>query len=316
MKIALVNFSHTSQRVGGVETRYALLERAFKAAGHDVDLISTAFVPDEKVQQCFSTTDLAISDSAIGKASKCPMITIFGNPWQKVIDGLNQVGITQSNVHGILQEECKWHSAHSTFRVSVSDFMASEMSTQGITADKVISNPVDLDFFHPSPAPKTPLILWVGSDATIKNYAQIQKIAKLWPRRYPDYLVQWRMVLKHVDGKDELNRSQMRQEYAKASLVVSTSHAEGCSNSLLEAIASDVPIIATQTGLFWNWWDKRLGIRLSSAENTEGFLTSIKTILQNRREYTPRQVASDKGLNYETWAKTWQKLAVEVREGG
>lgn len=313
MKIALVNFSHTSQRVGGVETRYSLLERVFKRAGHDVTLLATSFIPDEAVHQCFSTVDLAISDSAIGKVSECPMITIFGNPWQKVLDGLNQVGITRSNVHEISREEGKWHTTHPTFKVAVSDFMASEMASQGIAADKVISNPADTDFFQVSPTPKTPLILWVGSVAIIKNHSQIQKIVDLWSRRYPKYQVQWRIVLKHADGKNELNRSQMQQEYAKASLVVSTSHAEGCSNSLLEAIASDVPIVTTRTGLFWNWWDKRLGIRVPSSEDTEGFLAAIKSILQNRQDYSPRRVAFDKGLDYETWANKWQELVAEVK---
>ena len=312
MRIALVNFSHTSQRVGGVETRYSLLEKVFHRAGHDVTLISTSFTPDKVVQQCLSTADLTISDSAIGKVSNCPMISIFGNPWQKVIDGLNQVGTTRSNVHDILQAESKWHALHSTFRVAVSDFMASEMSAQGIMANSIIPNPADTDFFQARSAPKTPLILWVGSGATIKNYTQFQKIVVLWSRQHPGYPVQWQTVLKHPDGKDELNRLQMRQEYAKASLVVCTSHAEGCSNSLLEAIASGVPIVTTRTGLFWNWWDNRLGIRVPSSEGTADFLTAIKSILENGQEYNPRQAAFDRGLDYPTWAKTWQDLAVKV----
>lgn len=309
MKISLLNFSHTSQRVGGVETRYSLLERVFKTAGHDVILLATSFMSEEKIQQCLLNADLVISDSAIGKISKCPMITVFGNPWSAVLRSQ-----ASPDIKDLLQRENRWHEEHDTYRVAVSDFMASEMALQGIIADKVIPNPADTDFFQASPTPKTPLILWIGSVAPIKNYAQIKKIESLWSKCYPNYQVQWRAVLKHVDGKNELNQSQMLQEYTRASLVVSTSHAEGCSNSLLEAVASDVPIIATQTGLFWNWWDKRLGIRVSSSNDTEGFLVAIRSILYSGQKYDPRQAAFDKGIDYKSWANNWQKLAVDVME--
>lgn len=312
MKIALLNFSHTSQCVGGVETRYSLLERAFKAAGHDVTLLATSFISEKEIQRCFLDTDLAISDSAIGKASKCPMITIFGNPWQRVLDSLRPRELVNCNIPEILETENKWHSIHSTFKVAVSDFMASELRQQRIIVDKVIPNSADTHFFQPRSTPKIPTALWVGSVATIKNYVQVQDLMRLWPKRYPEYPLVWRTVLKDKRGENELNRLQMREEYTRASVVISTSHAEGCSNSLLEAVASNIPIIATRSGLFWNWWDDRLGARVNDPSNTQEFLFAIKDVLQNKQKYDPRQVAFDRKIDYDSWAGKWQKLVTDV----
>ena len=308
MKIALINFTQADHVAGGCETRYQLLHRALTEAGHSCELIATTKDPVAHVIEVTGRCDLAISDSGVCYETLCPMITIWGNPWLSVLRAQPDDWIRY-----IQDRQTKWHATHPTVKVAVSNFMrAAEMEAIGIKADHVITNPADIGRF-PEPLPKTepPTIVWVGPYSIIKNHYRIAMIQGYWTANEQDLPVQWQFSI--TDSKYRRNFDAMTRLIGSASVVLCTSILEGCSNTLMEAIAADVPIITTQTGLFWDWWDDRLGIRVEDNSNTEGFTKAIRTVLTAEPgQFRPREVAVEKTLDYETWANKWRILAEEV----
>jgi len=311
MRIALINFQHSGILTGGVETRYRLLSLALEAAGHECVLVSTRTDPVETTIERTNRCDLAISDSAICFETRCPMITIFGNPWHTVLRLTPTVGF-----RNLIKREAQWHAKHPTHRVAVSGFMAqTEMAQSGIVADRVIPNPADIERFvtpyGTGGANKTdpPTILWIGPQFPIKNYSQVAMLFDRWPSECADIPVRWKLALR--ESKDELNYDAMTEAVAKSTVVLCTSVAEGCSNTLMEAIAANVPIVTPKTGLFWDWWDDRFGVRVDDSNDTEGFMRGLRAVLQNPFGYSPREVATEQQLDFDHWAKRWQALVME-----
>ena len=300
MRIALLNFTHFEVTTGGVETRYRLLERALSSAGHDVSRVATTTTPAECVVSALDASDLVISDSAVCIASSCPIITVFGNPWYSVLN------LTPDDWHiaYIAQREKVWHSKNATVKVAVSDFMASEMNLAGTNADKIIPNPVDIGRFSNRQARAVPpIILWCGSRAEIKQYAEANEIAKA---RIP---AKWVFALK---GSRQFSYQKMTEAYESASVVLCTSYAEGCSNSLMESLGANTPIVTSAVGIFTSWWDERLGERVRESKDTKEYIRCLRTVLGSPEKYSPRDAVIDAGLDYGSWAGKWQKLVLEV----
>jgi glycosyltransferase involved in cell wall biosynthesis len=322
MKIALINFQHENNMRGGCETRHRLLKSALEEMGHECHLLSTRTDSIETATQLVYQCDLAISDSAMCFETPCLMITIFGNPWISVLKIMPNVFIKR-----IADRERDWHARHQTYKVAVSNFMSQEeMLPNGIVADLVIPNPVDIDRFLIPPddtinefvgtagnfltSNKTnpPTALWIGPEIPIKNYSQIALIRDRWSVAYPELPVQWKTPKRETE--DELDYAGMTTAIAQSSVVLCTSTAEGCSNTLMEAIAANVPIVTTKTGMFWDWWDERLGIRVEDPYDTSAFILGLQTVLQNQTSFSPRTAALEKQLELTHWKLAWQSLVL------
>ena len=309
MKIALINYTHADRMIGGVETRYQLLARALQDAGHQCEFVATEHVCYEEAVLVTSSCDVAISDSAVCFPTVCPMITIFGNAWRGVLSVEDSEHVRQ-----VVSLESRWHHTHDTLRVAVSNYMArEEMRSGGIVAWHTIPNPADIGRFSKQFKKNyPPTILWIGPFIAIKDHRLMETVRGLLPLRHPDLNIQWQFSVRN--GESALNYDQMTEAISKAALVLCTSVAEGCSNTLMEAIAADVPIVTTRTGLFWDWWDSRFGIRIEEHGDVDAFVCAIHEVITAAGNYLPRQAALDAGLDYRTWALRWRSLVVDYAE--
>jgi len=82
----------------------------------------------------------------------------------------------------------------------------------------------------------------------------------------------------------------------------------------MEALAANTPIVTSATGYFWDRWDDRFGERVENPNDTQGFIIALERVLGNRSLFSPRQAALDCRLDFETWAKSWCDLVVEVAD--
>lgn len=301
MKIALINYNHSDSVIGGVETRYRLLGRALAEAGHQCEFIATEQMSLEEVLLRVSSCDLAISDSAIGLSTICPMITIFGNAWRGVLLAENS-----EHIHQVIHRETTWHRKHPSLRVAVSGYMREkEMLPSGITADHVIPNPADISRFRDLNDDRSrQTILWVGPSIPIKNPTAMLEVQKRIKTTHPQ--ATWKFACRNDDTAADYD--SMTHIIASATVVLCTSIAEGCSNTLMEAMAANVPIVTTSTGLFWDWWNSRLGVRISEAGQPADIAIGVRFVLDNPSHFAPRQVAYDFGLDYKSWANRWKWL--------
>lgn len=304
MKIALINYDHFDTVIGGVETRYRLLGRALTAAGHECKYVATEAMCLERMIVEVSSCDLAIADSAVGYSTICPMITIFGNAWRGVLSC--RPGNT--HIESVVHRETLWHRKHQSFRVAVSNYIKEkEMLPNGILADSVVPNPADLSRF-PNPvkkdSPRT--ILWVGPFIDIKNPTVMNEVRDLVDDIYKGQ-IQWKYACRN-DATMRRDYNAMTECMGAASLVLCTSVAEGCSNTMMEAMAADVPIVTTSCGLFWDWWDPRIGVRITANESVAELVAGIQKVLDNPDQFAPRQVALDHKLDYDSWVAKWSKI--------
>ncbi|MFH1738506.1 MAG: hypothetical protein ABIH23_05820 [bacterium] len=306
MQIALINFHHADTGTGGVESRYRMIERALTAAGHECKFLSTEHLCVEDAILLVNSCDLAISDSAVCLESPCPMISIFGNPWHAVIAVHPDTHIDQ-----VIRREKLWHHTHKTYRLAVSNFMVHEMGLNGIRCDRVLPNPADTSRFPEKSEKDYPhVVVWIGPRIPIKNRDQFTLISQTWVDLFPEMPVQW--VAVERNAPDKLSYNQMTDQLRRSSAVLCTSWAEGCSNTLMEALAANVPIVTTEAGLFWDWWDDRFGLRIKNPSSTGEFLRQIHYVLTHQQDYSPREAVMENGLDYDAWAKQWQDLVIEV----
>ncbi len=161
-------------------------------------------------------------------------------------------------------------AAQSAAIVAVSDALANRMNDLGFDGSKihVIRNGVDLDYFSPRPHDEARkslgvsgrVLLSVGNLIELKgHHLVIEAIAQL-----PDTTL---LIAGSGPLRDELQkqiellglsdrvrlvgqqgRDQLRTLYAAADMLVLASSREGLANVLLEAIASGLPVVATDVG--------------------------------------------------------------------
>jgi glycosyltransferase involved in cell wall biosynthesis len=243
-----------------------------------------------------------ICDSAVGMALPVPTITVFGNPWRSIISlGPNY------HLQRAMGREQRWHRQYNSTRVAVSNFIRQEMSESGIECDVVLPNPVDFSRFKEKKNRfYPPTVLWVGPEIAVKNPEVFNGIK----RKMVKDDVQWLVASRDTVGRRSYD--QMTDTLSKCSLVLCTSWFEGCSNTLMEAVAAGTPIVTSRSGFFWDFWDERFGERVENLVNPNHFAEAIRTVLANPSKYDPKTAAIEAKIDYETWANAWRKLVVET----
>lgn len=306
MKIALVNYNHHDKVLGGVESRYRLLQRALESAGHQCVPISTEFQVFEEIALLTDDVSLMICDSAVGMALPVPTISIFGNPWQAV----RSLG-PNDNMDRAVARECRWHRKFNSVRVAVSNFMQQEMMKTGIHCDVILPNPADFSRFTEKPEPYyPPTILWIGPEIAVKNPEMFWAAKELMAKDD----VQW--IVSSRDSDRRKNHEQMTEIISRCTVVACTSWFEGCSNTLMEAIAAGIPVVTSRSGFFWDFWDRRFGERVENLHSPRRFVNAIRTVLQDVSAYDPRAAALEARIDYESWASSWKELVLEVVDCG
>lgn len=313
---------------GGDTTRYTYLKEMFP----DVELVSYENIFKKrpinyginaiemstyyKLKYIYNKNILIIRNPTVGVDSEVPQITVWGNPFKSITETINYNKKFYTDM-----TKLQTHSKN-TFKVAVSNFMAEDMKKLGIKPDKIIPNCVDIKFFKPlnnknelRKKYKIPINkkvgIFVGINSPIKNIKMIEKLIK----KFTDIF--WIIVSKDNPNMNYTNlislatnnRESLSKLYNCADFYILTSPIEGCSHTILEAMACNIPCITSQTGYFWDFWDKRIGYR-TEWNNFDSYVKAIKRI--TTRAFNPRQVIIDRKLDLESWKKEWYKIIEEV----
>ncbi|MFH1278317.1 MAG: glycosyltransferase family 4 protein [Candidatus Eisenbacteria bacterium] len=157
-----------------------------------------------------------------------------------------------------------WRSASAVTCVSRSQVALAERTDRSVEF-RLIPNGVDTTVFHPGPDPEVFTVLFVGRlihrkgvDHLIEAFASLGEerggarlvIVGDGPARNAlEDLARRRGVAERVMFRGATNWSGLPEIYREASLFVLPAHEEAMSNAALEAMASGLPIITTDTGV-------------------------------------------------------------------
>jgi len=336
-KILLVNWTHKTNIKGGSENRYSYLKQIFPEAEliSYSDLFNKGKLLIENYEEAAIKLDeyykkryeedkniLIIRDAEVGgilDTSHIPQITIFGNPYNSI-----------KNLFGINYSKILIEPKNVGIEIAVSNFMKQDMKLSNLIPSEIIPNPVDIDFFKPLEnkqkfrekygIPKDKKVgMWVGStDNLIKNIQFMMQLIKIFGEE-----IFWILVTKNKTESfnktkakvfHNLDKETMKGLYNCSDFYILTSPIEGCNHTIFEAMACDVPCIVSPTGYFWDFWDKRIGLKIDF-NDLLSHVGAIKII--NDIKTNPRQVIIDRKLDLKTWGEKWKKLikGEKINEG-
>jgi len=205
----------------------------------------------------------------------CSLIEKFGGPevecWQELLDAQ------------IEDSQRAWK------KIANSEFSFRDAAISGYGhPNHVISNGVDTDYFMPDPSMKKISVLWVGSRSRIKQLERALEITKGAG-----------LNLLTVFKEDGMSRETMLDLYQSSLCLLVTSPVEGNSNAVLEAMACDLPVLTTRSGLFWGNEIGNAGEILPSNDDDAALL--LKRMVGVK--YDPRSYIFKNGLDQESYIK-------------
>ena len=274
--------------------------------------------------------DLIIKNAGVGgyETLKTPQIIVFQDPFYSIqkffIDrGMFLENFWRYNASIDLQRRTSKQGK----TVAVSNFMVRDMELNDIGCDHVISEGIDTSKFKPvenkeelKKSHKLPLDKKIGICVTRFITQKGWGILSELINKFPD--VHWIVVLseavgikpklKNVTLIEEADPSIMPLMYNCADFYISTSPTESFGLSSVEAASCGLPIITYKTGWAWDFWDKRLGLRVDKWD-TESFSNAINNLfVEGHVNYEPRKAIIEKGFTKEVMEKNWKKFVKEV----
>jgi len=346
-KIIIANWRKRSEGLGGQESYFSDLSNILNARiisyidaekvmnknlfSDPFRVVYIGYVIDkylENYEKLFKP-DLIIKNSAVGGFTKLktPQITIFQDPYYSISQKLIENGrFSNQSEHYFACIELQRRTAKQGKTVAVSNFMKKDMELCGIKCDKIIEEGVDIEKFKPlnkeelKKAHNIPLDKKVGIAVTkfnsIKGWDMLAKLINKFSDIY------WIVVLtseigskpklKNVSIAEKVDPTLMPQFYNLADFYISTSSVESFGLSSAEALACNLPVVVFKTGIFWDWFDKRLGIRVEDW-TIEAFEKAVEKIRDSDlKEFSPRQTLIKRGLTKEIMEKNWKNYVNEI----
>jgi len=269
--------------------------------------------------------DLIIKNSGIGGFTrlKTPQIIIFQDPFCSILAKGLEYSFFSGCEFYLSQIELQRRTAKQGFRVAVSNFMRRDMELNDIKCDKVIEEGIDVEKFKPAKNKKEikkshnlPLDKKIGIAVTKFLHQKGWSILAELINKFPE--IHWIVVLTEpVENKSKLKNVTlvecalpeiMPHLYNCADFYLSTSPVESFNLSACEAAACNLPIITFKTGWAWDFWDKRLGIRVEDW-TIEAFEKAISTYMgTDISTYEPRKSIVERGFTKERMAKDWKEF--------
>jgi glycosyltransferase involved in cell wall biosynthesis len=208
----------------------------------------------------------------------------------------------------------KWQISLPTFLITNSKLAYERAIQKGILPRNIefIQNVVETNFVQPEKSNKTGIkVLFVGRLDKNKRPEKFIKLAAVLTERFPELPLQFQIV---GDGilRNELERlaenlnisskkltffgvcDEMETIYQQADLLISTSKREGTSNVLLEAMAHNLPVIATNVGGTPNILNENRGILIQPDNEAQLLEAATKLILDEDL----RKHLGSEGRNY------------------
>ena len=349
-KIIIANWCKSTEMLGGQETFFGQLSRSLNAKfisyetasqvlrsfafASSFNILYRGYVIDKylKWYEKLFDLDLIIKNSAIeGMIElKTPQIIIFQDPYYSILKKmLDQETFIYNPEHhlGCIELMRRTAAKPNTTTVAVSNFMKKEMEECQIVCNKVILEGIDVEKFVPvldkeklKKDHNLPLDKKIGIAVTKfipqKGWSILSKLIK----EFQD--IHWIIILtekfdikpklKNVTIVEEVLPEIMPRLYNCADFFISTSPVESFGLSAAEAAACDLPIINFKTGWAWDFWDKRLGLRVDSWDY-ESFKKAVKDLFaEGHMKYEPRKAIIEKGFTSEKMKENWKKFVDEV----
>ncbi len=182
--------------------------------------------------------------------------------------------------------------------IAVSQDLAEATAALGIPKDKirVISNSVQVELFQPASSEREPVLLFVGSLIERKGLAHLLDALPTVLEAHPEYRL---VVIGDGPERPFLHAQALRNGVAdkvvflgwgaseivrdwmqRARLLVLPSVEEGQGVVLLEALASGLPVVATEVGGIPDVIDEQVG-RLVAASDPQALASAIEGLLAN-----------------------------------
>lgn len=189
-----------------------------------------------------------------------------------------------------------------------------EMYKEHLTEKDVRIIPLGTDFNHfkPLTVPKKYDVIFVGADNDIKNFALVREIINT--NKTLTFCIVMKYPCKEKFGKhctvfSQVNHNTLLQLYNQSKMLICTSKQETQHLAGIEAGACDIPIVATNVGIYpylkGNWG-------IISEPNVIDFNKNIKHVLHNH--YTTRQSLIEAGLDKDTCKQSWTTLLQEITQ--
>ncbi len=344
-KALIVNWNKSDEWSGGQETFFSYLSEilnapqiSFSSAAKalNVNLIRQGFdavfrsriIEDYlKEYEKIFPLDVIVKNSAIGGYFdlETPIVTVFQDPFDTISKILYFYGyflesMEHYNACTDLQRKTGEKSA---CNVAVSKFMQAYMKKIDVKCHKVINEGVSMQKFRPLGKKKIlrrkwgiPLDKKVGLSVIKFHPAKGWHILTRLIKEFKD--VFWVVCFtepapnkaksKNVRIIQMLPRSQMPEIYNLADFFVLPTCCESFGLSSLEAAACNIPVITQKTGVWWDFWNKRLGIRVKFWEY-EPYREAVAKVLEN--EFSPRKVVEEQ-FSIQKCGDQWKKLINSV----
>ncbi len=342
-KIVIANHNNIEESLGGQETFFSILSKIFNAKRvsytiaenvlkHNLfsdvfRIVYRGYVIDKylvRYENLFKP-NLIIKNSGVGGFVKLrtPQIVVFQDPFYNIIEKSIENGIFFNLEHYSTCIELQRKTAQNAKTVAVSNFMKKDMELCGIKCDKVIEEGIDIEKFKPNEN-KIELRKKYGIPLDKKVGIAVTKfippkgwdiLAKLI-NKFPD--IHWIVVLtsevgikpklKNVTLLERVVPKLMPELYNASDFYISTSSVESFGLSSVESSACGLPVITYRTGWAWDWWDKRLGLRVDTWD-VYSFTKAVNDLFaEGHIKYEPRKAIIEKGFTLERMKKDWKEF--------
>ena len=343
-KIIIANWRQKSEGLGGQESFHDTLSKILEAkiiSYQSVDKVLRYFGYTDSFMRGYTIDsylkwyedlfdlDLIIKNSGMGGLTKLktPQIVIFQDPYYSILTKMMDNGTFSACEHYLALIELQRRTAKQGVTVAVSNFMKKDMKSCGIKCDKIIEEGIDIEKFngivdkteikksHNLPLDKK-ICIAVTKFLHQKGWAILADLIN----KFPD--IHWVVILTEpIGSKPKLKNVTlvecalpeiMPHLYNCADFFINPSPVESFGLSACEAAACNLPIITYKTGWAWDWWNKRLGIRVDDW-TVEAFEKAVEKMKNSDlKEFSPRKAIIEKGFTKERMAKDWNAFVEKI----
>lgn len=151
-------------------------------------------------------------------------------------------------------------------------------------------------------------ILFIGSTSiNPKGFDKVLKIFNATKNNFVFVLKDnnYKINNKRIKIFEKVDHDKLVKIINCCELLICTSNIETQHLAGIEAAACNIPVIATNVGIYYNNNDNRWGLISNSLDE---FIFNINYILNNKNKFSPRQCFLDEGLDKNTCKKRWIDL--------
>jgi len=261
-----------------------------------------------------------------------PVINIFQDPYAEICDILVKKKLFSSNIefYNSMTELQRRSAESATKNVAVSRYMKEYMKYLDIECNDIIEHSVDFSFWKEEGdkeflrkafgiPQKMKVGIWVGKFIHNKWGPMTEIIRKrqdiFWVLCFSDP-VNYRPRLKNVRIFNVLEPDKMRILYTLADFYLCTSWLEAFNLSALEAAGCNRPVIMPSVGFAYNWWNNKLGERVSPDANADelnemDYSECIDTVIEEDT-YHPREIAMQR-FPFGNFIESWRSMIESVK---